>query len=306
MADAVQVLDDRGALLGLELPGIRKLRTGKVREVFDLGEHLLFVATDRISAFDCVMPNGIPLKGLVLNQLSTWWFSRLGDLVPNHVIETDVSRFPAELQPHAKVLRGRSMIVRKTSVIPVECVARGYLIGGGWKEYQAGGSVSGVQLRAGYRLADRLDAPIFTPAHKAETGHDENISFEETGRRIGPELAGRLRELTLALYRRAAGHAESRGLILADTKFEFGLRGDTLILIDEVLTPDSSRYWPADRYAAGSSPPSFDKQFVRDYLESLDWDKRPPAPALPAHVVERTQEKYLEAFRCLTGRDLAV
>lgn len=304
MPAPAQVFDDRGALIALDLPGIRKLRTGKVREVFDLGAHLLFVATDRISAFDCVMPNGIPLKGKVLNQLSTWWFARLGDIVPNHVVETNVDAFPPELKRHADVLRGRSMIVRKTDVVPIECVARGYLIGGGWKDYQAGGKVSGVPLRAGYRQADRLDAPIFTPAHKAETGHDENISFEETERRIGRIWAGQLRDLTLALYGRAAAHAEERGLILADTKFEFGVFGGKLILIDEVLTPDSSRYWPADRYQPGGSPPSYDKQYVRDYLESLTWDKCPPAPALPEPVVRQTQEKYLEAFRRLTGGDL--
>lgn len=305
MPAPAQAFDARGALMALDLPGVRKLRTGKVREVFDLGEHLLFVATDRISAFDCVMPNGIPLKGKVLNQLSAWWFERLGDIVANHVVETDVAKFPAILRPHAEVLQGRSMIVRKTDVVPVECVARGYLIGGGWKDYLAGGTVSGVPLRPGYRQADRLDAPIFTPAHKAETCHDENISFEETERRIGRIWAGQLRDLTLALYARAAAHAEERGLILADTKFEFGVFNGKLILIDEVLTPDSSRYWPADRYQPGGSPPSYDKQYVRDYLESLTWDKTPPAPALPDDVVRLTQEKYLEAFRRLTGRDLA-
>ena len=291
-------------MLKLDLPGIPHFRSGKVREVFDLGDSLLFVATDRISAFDCILPTGIPGKGLVLNQLSAWWFARLAHLIPNHVISTDASELPAILRPHRDILRGRSMVVRKTRVLPVECVARGYLIGSGWKDYQATGALGGIPLRPGYRMADRLDQPAFTPARKAETGHDENISFAEVEGMVGASRADEMRRTTLALYRDAAAYAQSRDIILADTKFEFGVAGSTLLLIDEILTPDSSRYWPAAQYAPGSSPPSFDKQFVRDYLESLPWDKTPPAPALPPEVVARTAEKYVDAFRRLTGRDL--
>ena len=292
-------------LLDLELPGLPPPRRGKVRNVFDLGDQLLFVASDRLSAFDCILPTGIPDKGRVLTQLSAWWFRRLGHVCPNHVVETEVDRFPAALQPHRERLRGRSMLVRKTQVIPVECVARGYLIGGGWKDYQTSGMVSGIPLRAGYRQADRLDQPVFTPAHKAESGHDENISFAGVVERVGAARAARLRDLTLALYREAAAYALTRGIIIADTKFEFGLLGDQLILIDEVLTPDSSRFWPAASYAPGGSPPSFDKQYVRDYLETLAWDKRPPAPPLPPEVAGRTAAKYREAYRLLTGTELA-
>lgn len=294
------------AVLHVDLPGIPHLRTGKVREVFDLGDRLLFVATDRISAFDCVMPNGIPLKGKVLNQLSAWWFDRVAQITPHHVLETDVDCFPDLLRPFRDLLRGRSMIVRKTQVIPVECVARGYLIGGGWKDYQTSQSVSGIPLRPGYRQADRLDEPIFTPAHKADTGHDENISFGDVEQRLGPARASVLRELTLEIYAFAAEHAKGCGLILADTKFEFGMLDGSIVLIDEILTPDSSRFWPADSYAPGRSPPSYDKQYVRDYLETLAWDKTPPAPALPNDVVARTQAKYLEAFRRITGADLVM
>lgn len=294
------------AVLRVALPGVKHLRSGKVREVFDLGDSLLFVATDRISAFDCVMPNGIPLKGKVLNQLSAWWFSRIEHLTPQHVIETDVDRFPDHLKLHRELLRGRSMIVRKTSVLPIECVARGYLIGGGWKEYQQSRSVSGVPLREGYRQADKLDAPIFTPSTKAETGHDENISFAQVEKTVGASRAAKLRELTLKVYAFAAEHARKCGIILADTKFEFGVRDGQLFLIDEILTPDSSRFWPADQYKSGSSPPSFDKQFVRDYLETLDWNKSPPAPPLPPEIIARTQAKYLEAFRRLTGSELVL
>jgi phosphoribosylaminoimidazole-succinocarboxamide synthase len=292
------------ALLEIDIPDCTKLRSGKVREIYDLGDRLLFVASDRISAFDCILPTGIPRKGHVLNQLSAWWFRRLEHVTPHHVLETDVAKFPAPLKRHAGMLRGRSMIVKKTDVIPVECVARGYLIGSGWKEYQSTGSVCGIRLRPGYRMADRLDEPIFTPAHKAETGHDENITFDETVERVGRNHAGLLRDLTLALYREAAAYALTRGIIIADTKFEFGVLGDQVLLIDEVLTPDSSRFWPADQYAPGRSPPSFDKQYVRDYLESLDWNKQPPAPALPPDVAERTGAKYMEAYRLLTGEPL--
>ena len=290
-------------LTTLDLPGVPKLRSGKVREVFDLGERLLMVATDRISAFDCILPTGIPQKGEVLNRLSAWWFERTAAIVPNHVIALDPRAFPESLRAFEDILRGRSMLVRKARPLPVECVVRGYLIGSGWKDYQATGSVCGLPLRKGYRLADRLDAPIFTPARKADTGHDENIPFEEVGRMIGPDLAARLRSVSLSLYAHAAEHARMRGIIIADTKFEFGLDGQELILIDELFTPDSSRFWPADSYAPGISPPSFDKQYVRDYLETLAWDKTPPAPPLPDEVVRKTREKYLEAYRRITGRD---
>lgn len=286
----------------LDLPGIPHVRSGKVREVFDAGDYFLIVSTDRISAFDCILPTGIPGKGHVLNQLSAWWFRRLSDIVPNHLVTDDVRDFPRALQPFADLLRGRSMLVKKAEVIPVECVARGYLIGSGWKEYHATGAVCGIPLRPGYQMADRLDAPIFTPAHKADAGHDENISFDAVVERVGPETAERLQSLTLSLYTRAAEHAERCGLILADTKFEFGFFDGGLLLIDEALTPDSSRYWPADTYRPGMSPPSFDKQYVRDYLEGIGWDKQPPAPPLPEDVARKTSEKYIEAFTRLAGR----
>jgi phosphoribosylaminoimidazole-succinocarboxamide synthase len=272
--------------------------------MFDLGNTLLFVASDRISAFDCVLPTGIPLKGHILNQLSAWWFSKTAKLVPNHVVTTDVSQYPASLKTHEAIVRGRSMIVRKAEVLPVECVARGYLIGSGWKEYGQSGAISGIQLRKGYRMADQLDEPIFTPARKAETGHDENISYEEVAKSVGAGLAAQLKEKTLSLYKFAADYALEKGIIIADTKFEFGLVGGQLIVLDEMLTPDSSRFWPAASYTPGQSPPSFDKQFVRDYLETLkDWNKAPPAPPLPDDVIAKTRDKYLEAFRRLTGRD---
>ncbi len=293
------------AITKIELPGLRKFKSGKVREVYDLGDRLLFVASDRISAFDCILPTGIPQKGHVLNQMSAWWFTKLSSIVPNHMVSISPDDYPAALKPHAAILKGRSMIVRKAQLLPVECVVRGYLIGSGWKEYQQqNGVVSGIQLRPGYRMADRLDQPIFTPARKAETGHDENISFEQVEAMVGAPTAAKLREYTLALYEQAAKYALERGIIIADTKFEFGLENGRLILIDEVLTPDSSRFWPASSYAPGRSPPSYDKQFVRDYLETLkDWDKTPPAPALPADVIAKTREKYVEAFKTLTGRD---
>lgn len=293
-------------LTRIELPGIPHVRSGKVREVFDAGEHLLFVATDRISAFDCILPTGIPAKGHVLNQLSAWWFQRLSGEITNHVVSADVADYPAALRPFRDQLRGRSMLVRKAEVIPVECVARGYLIGSGWKDYQRTQELAGMPLRQGYRMADRLDEPVFTPAHKAESGHDENITFEDVVARVGLARATELREITLRLYGKAAEHARTRGLILADTKFEFGLVGDRLIWLDEALTPDSSRYWPADAYQPGTSPPSFDKQFVRDFLETLDWNKQPPAPALPDEVAARTSAKYIEAFERITGGKLVI
>lgn len=290
------------AVTRIDLHGIPHVRSGKVREVFDAGEYYLIVATDRISAYDCILPTGIPGKGHVLNQLSAWWFRRLSDIVPNHLVTDDVLDYPRTLQPFADLLRGRSMLVKKADVIPVECVARGYLIGSGWKEYQATGAVCGIPLRPGYKMADRLDAPLFTPAHKADAGHDENISFDVVVERVGRSTAERLRSLTLSLYARAAEHAEQCGLILADTKFEFGFSNGDLLLVDEALTPDSSRYWPADVYRPGMSPPSFDKQYVRDYLEGIGWNKQPPAPPLPDDVARKTSEKYIEAFTRLTGR----
>ncbi len=291
-------------LTQIDLPGISKFKSGKVRDIFDLGDTLLLVASDRISAFDCILPTGIPMKGHILNQLSAWWFRKTAHLIANHVITTRIEDGPAALRPHADILRGRSMIVKKAEVLPVECVARGYLIGSGWKEYAQSGSVSGLPLRSGYRMADRLDQPLFTPARKAETGHDENISFDGVVEMVGPKLAASLRDTTLAIYSFAAQYALQRGIIIADTKFEFGLLDGELIIVDEMLTPDSSRFWPAATYAAGGSPASFDKQFVRDYLDTLkDWDKTPPAPPLPDDVVRRTHDKYLEAFKSLTGLD---
>ena len=276
-----------------------------MRDIYEIGDALLLVATDRISAFDYVLGSGIPDKGRVLTQLSAFWFDRTRDIVPNQVLETDASRYPAQLQPHARVLRGRSMLVRKTSPVPVECVARGYLSGSGWKDYVASGVVCGVTLPPGLRESDRLPQPIFTPATKATSGHDINISEEDAGRLVGADVMRTLRRLTLALYAFGAAHAESRGIILADTKFEFGLtESGEILLIDEVMTPDSSRYWPMDQYQPGGAQPSFDKQFVRDYLEGIRWNKQPPVPSLPDEVVARTRDKYLEAFRRLAGRDL--
>jgi phosphoribosylaminoimidazole-succinocarboxamide synthase len=283
-----------------------RFRSGKVRDVYDLGETLLIVATDRISAFDYVLGSGIPDKGRVLTQLSAFWFDRLSDVVPNHFLSLDVARFPQVTRPWADSLRGRAMLVRKTTPIDVECVARGFLAGSGWKEYRDTGGVCGIALPRGLVEADRLPSPIFTPATKAASGHDENIDEARAAEIVGdPALVTRLRDLTLTLYQRAAAHAERCGIILADTKFEFGRDQDgTLLLIDEALTPDSSRFWPASEYRPGGPQPSFDKQFVRNYLEEIAWNKQPPVPSLPDEVVARTREKYLEAFRRLTGRPL--
>jgi phosphoribosylaminoimidazole-succinocarboxamide synthase len=289
-----------------------------VRDVYEIDGDLLIVATDRISAFDYVLGSGIPDKGKVLTQLSAFWFERVADLVPHHLIATDVDRFPEAARAHRDALRGRTMLVRRTNPVPIECVARGYLSGSGWKEYQQTGSVCGVTLPAGLRESDRLPTPIFTPATKAESGHDVNISEEEAGRIVGQDLIARLKSLTLEIYRRGAAHAESRGIIVADTKFEFGLAaaspsrrstanviGDhEIVLIDEVLTPDSSRFWPRAQYQPGQGQPSFDKQYVRDYLEQIRWNKQPPVPSLPDDVIRRTREKYVEAFRLLTDREL--
>jgi len=287
----------------IELPGIQKLRSGKVREVFDLGDTLLFVATDRISAFDVILPDPIPCKGAVLNQISTFWFKRFAE-VENHFVTADFDEFPKELEPYREQLAGRSMIVRKTKPLAVECVVRGYLAGSGWKEYQQSQSVCGIQLPAGLKLASQLPEPIFTPATKAEAGHDENIDMKRCAQVLGEEFAEHVKTLSLEIYSRGRDHAERCGIIVADTKFEFGTVDEDLLLIDECLTPDSSRFWPKDQYVVGQSPPSFDKQFVRDYLETLDWDKAPPAPQLPKEVIEKTSAKYVEAFRRLTGHEL--
>ena len=276
-----------------------------MRDIFDLGDSLLLVATDRISAFDYVLGSGIPDKGKVLTQLSAFWFEKTAGIVPNHALTTDVGRYPAEMRPHAEILAGRSMLVRKTHPVPIECVARGYLSGSGWKEYQAAGAVCGIALPPGLRESDQLPEPIFTPATKATTGHDVNVSAAEAARLVGESIIQRLRALTLELYRFGAAHAESRGILLADTKFEFGLTDrNEIILIDEVLTPDSSRYWPKDQYAPGGPQPSFDKQYVRDHLEQIGWNKQPPVPSLPEDVVMRTRQKYVEAYRRLTGKEL--
>src|SRR5881398_2155909 len=287
----------------LDLPGIKKLRSGKVREVFDLCETLLFVATDRLSAFDVVLPDPIPHKGAVLNQLSAFWFRRF-DTDDNHFVTADFDEFPKELQSFREQLAGRSMIVRKTKPLPAECVVRGYLAGSGWKEYQQSQSVCGIKLPAGLKLASQLPEPIFTPPTKAEAGHDENIDMKRCAQILGEEVANRVKKLSLEIYSRGRDHAVQQGIIVADTKFEFGTVDGDLLLIDECLTPDSSRFWPKDQYTVGQSPPSFDKQFVRDYLETLDWDKTPPAPRLPKEVIDKTSAKYLEAFRRLTGNEI--
>jgi len=295
------------ALLTTHLGAIPLIGRGKVRELYAVGDDLLLVATDRISAFDHVLGSGIPGKGKILTQISLFWFELLADIVPNHLIATEVKDFPAPLHAYADQLEGRTMLVKRAAMFPVECVARGYLAGSGWKEYQAAGKVCGIPLPAGLRDGSRLPEPIFTPATKSQDGaHDENISFAEVENVVGSDDAAELRRLTLALYARAAAHAESRGLILADTKFEFGRVGGTIVLGDEVLTPDSSRFWDGEAWKPGGAQPSFDKQFVRDYLESIRWNKQAPAPALPDEVVERTQAKYLEAFRLLTGRELKI
>jgi len=276
---------------------------GKVRDIYSVGPNeLLFIATDRLSAFDVVLATGIPDKGHILTQLSLFWFDHLRDLIPNHLITADTHKYPAELQPYETQLEGRSMLVKKAEMFPIECVARAYLSGSGWKEYQQTQKVCGIELPADLKESSRLPEPIFTPAAKNNVGHDENISFEQAANIIGAASAGKLRDLTLAIFAKASAHAASKGILLADTKFEFGLIDGQIALCDEVLTPDSSRYWPAATYAPGGPQPSFDKQFIRDYLESIHWNKQPPAPALPAEVAAKTREKYLEAFRLLTGR----
>jgi phosphoribosylaminoimidazole-succinocarboxamide synthase len=298
-----QLLDP--VLLTTKFPELNLKASGKVRDVYDVDPgHLLFVATDRISAFDYVLATGIPSKGRVLTQMSMFWFEFLKDVVPNHVATANVSEYPAILQKYADQLQGRSMLVKRAEMYPVECVARGYLSGSGWKEYQATGSVCGIKLPAGLRDSDQLPEPIFTPATKAETGHDENISFERMVGILGAELSEQLRTLTLTIYKKASDYAREKGIIIADTKFEFGRTAAGITLADEVLTPDSSRFWPVDTYTPGKTQNSYDKQFVRDYLESIKWNKQPPAPALPTEVAAKTSEKYVEAYRRLTGREL--
>ncbi len=292
-------------ILETTLADRRPDRRGKVRDIYDFGDRLLIVATDRISAFDYVLGSGIPDKGKVLTQISQFWFARTRSIVTNHVLATDPAEFPEPARSAADLLRGRSMLVTRTEPLAIECVARGYLSGSGWKDYRASGELCGIKLPPGLRESDRLPEPIFTPATKAQSGHDINISEREAAAIVGDQVLARARELTMRLYAEGAAHAESKGIIVADTKFEFGLRPDgELILIDEVLTPDSSRFWPRDGYAPGGPQPSFDKQFVRDYLESIKWNKQPPVPSLPPDVVARTREKYLDAFRRLTGREL--
>jgi phosphoribosylaminoimidazole-succinocarboxamide synthase len=291
-------------LLQIDLPGIPKIRSGKVRELFDLGDAFLMVATDRISAFDCIMPNGIPRKGEVLTQISHFWFERFASLVPNHLLAGANDPLPANLQPYSEKLARRCMIVKKAKPLAIECIVRGYLSGSGWKEYKKSQTVCGIQLPAGLTESAELPEPIFTPSTKAEEGHDENISFERAKEIVGADIATQARDLSLKIYKAGRDYARERGIIIADTKFEFGLFDGKLILIDEVLTPDSSRFWPADEYEPGKGQPSFDKQFVRDYLETLDWDKNPPGPTLPGDVVSKTSAKYLDAYERLTGRKL--
>jgi phosphoribosylaminoimidazole-succinocarboxamide synthase len=292
------------AIVQTDLAGLRLKGRGKVRDIYDLGEHLLIVASDRLSAFDVVLPTPIPNKGKVLTQMSEFWFAHFKDLVPNHLLSTRVDDFPPEVRRHRAEVQGRSMLVRRATVFPIECVVRGYLAGSGLKDYQQTGSVCGVRLPPGLRESDPLPEPIFTPATKAETGHDENVSEVEAGRRIGVDNITRLRDISIALYRGAAAYAANRGIIVCDTKFEFGMVDGQIALVDEVLTPDSSRFWPADQYNPGKPQPSYDKQYVRDYLERIGFNKRPPGPALPADVVQATSAKYIEALTQLTGLPL--
>jgi phosphoribosylaminoimidazole-succinocarboxamide synthase len=300
-----QLLDS--VLLRTDFPELKLHASGKVRDVYQLdAEHLLFIATDRISAFDYVLATGIPHKGRVLTQISLFWFDFLRDVVANHVVTADVKQYPAIAQQYADQLQGRSMLVMLAEMIPVECVVRGYISGSAWKEYKTSGRVCGIELPAGLKESSKLPQPIFTPATKATTGHDENISFDEMTRIVGVELSRQLRELSLKVYTKAADYALQKGIIIADTKFEFGMTSKGITLADEVLTPDSSRFWPADKYQPGRAQDSYDKQYVRDYLEEIHWDKQPPAPALPVEVARRTSDKYLEAFHQLTGRELDV
>jgi phosphoribosylaminoimidazole-succinocarboxamide synthase len=293
---------DTSAVYQTELEGVPLLSRGKVRDMYDLGEYVLIVATDRLSAFDYILPNPIPDKGKVLNQIAEFWFRRSERICLHHIIETDVAHFPDQLRPFADQLQGRSTLARKLNMLPVECVARGYLVGSGWKEYQAQGSVCGIKLPSGLKESDKLPETIFTPATKAEEGHDENISFAEVEGMIGKERAAEVRDMTLRLYEASSTYALGKGIIIADTKFEFGYDEEQLIIADEMLTPDSSRFWPAKLYEPGKSQPSFDKQFVRDWLESTGWNKQPPVPELPNEIVQGTRDRYMEIFRILTGQ----
>ncbi len=297
-------MSEPNVILETNLPGIKLLSRGKVRDIYEVGDELLIVATDRISAFDYILPTGIPRKGEVLTQLSLFWFDFLKDVVPTHIITADVDAYPEPLPQFRDQLAGRSMLVTRAEMLPIECVARGYLAGSGWKDYQRTGAVCGVELPPGLQESSQLPEPIFTPATKATSGHDINISFEEAAGMVGRGVAEKVRDLTLDIYSRAAEYARERGIIIADTKFEFGFVDGELVLADEVLTPDSSRFWPADEYEPGRPQRSFDKQYVRDYLESVHWDKKPPAPALPPEVARNTSEKYLEAYRRLSGKEL--
>ena len=294
------------AITSIELPNIPKFKSGKVREVYDLGDQYLFIASDRISAFDVVMTEGIPNKGHVLNMISKFWFDRTTDVVKNHMISTDIKDFPLELQSYEEILKGRSMLVKKAELLPVECIVRGYLIGSGWKEYQKSNTIGGMPLRTGYEMAGKIDQPIFTPSTKADEGHDENISIDQMYDIVGTDLGKKLEDISINLYKTAADYALTKNIIIADTKFEFGMINGELILIDEVLTPDSSRFWPKESYMPGSSPLSFDKQFVRDYLETLDWNKTYPGPTLPDEILLKSRDKYLEAYKLLTGDDLII
>ncbi len=289
------------SLFKTDFPGLNLLHRGKVRDIYKVGGHLLIVATDRLSAFDVVLPTPIPGKGRILTQMSLFWFEKLKDLVPNHLVQADVTQFPEELKPFSKSLEGRSMLVKEAKPLPVECIVRGYIAGSGWKDYLRTGSVCGIKLPEGMLESQQLPDAIFTPSTKADVGsHDENISFEQVRKLLGKDVAEKARDISIRLYKTAADYARERGVIIADTKFELGISGGELILIDEVLTPDSSRFWPAEDYSPGRSQPSFDKQFVRDYLESISWDKKPPGPELPADIAEKTRQRYLEALRRLT------
>lgn len=301
------ILSESIVLLQTRFPSLALLARGKVRDIYDLGEYLLLVATDRLSAFDVILPQGIPHKGRVLTQISAFWFQQMSDIIPHHVVSANVDDYPAACRPYRDQLEGRSMLVHKTQPLPIECVVRGYLAGSAWNEYQNTGAICGIKLPGGLIESSKLDQPIFTPATKAEMGqHDENIAFDRVAALVGREYADRLRDISSAVYRRAQMLAESKGIIIADTKMEFGLKEGKLMLIDELLTPDSSRFWPMASYKPGSSQPSFDKQFVRDYLISIQWSKQPPAPDLPDDVVQTTSQKYLEAYERLTGSKLDV
>ena len=291
-------------LMDTDLKDVKFLRRGKVRDVYETDDYLLIIATDRVSAFDVVLPNGIPDKGRILTQISIYWFNRMKDIIENHIVATDVKDYPKVLHKYKDILEGRSMLVKKAMPMPVECIVRGYLSGSGWKEYKKSGTVCGIKLPDGLVESARLDEPIFTPSTKAEEGHDINISFDETRKIVGDDTANKLRDTSLRVYKKAREMAEKKGIIIADTKMEFGLYNDKLLLIDEILTPDSSRFWPKDSYRPGGPQPSYDKQFVRDYLISIKWDKEPPAPLLPDAVVQKTREKYLEAFQKITGKNV--